>query len=209
MGTLAVSDVQDTDKALLDRVRAGDQRAFDVLIETHGPALLRFAMAQLQDPRDSEDVVQDVFMRMWSERERLGEARSARSYLMTAVRNRAIDKMRRLRLERRWIEPLSAPGEPHERDPLSMVPDPKAVGDPASLAELDAAIQHLVESLPERGRTAFRLCRDQGLSYAEAAEIMGVSAVTVRTHVVRALTTMRKALHPFLGLMLVLQRFVT
>jgi RNA polymerase sigma-70 factor, ECF subfamily len=203
-----VSNLQDLDQALLDRIRAGDQGAFELLVRTHSLALLRFARAQLQDESDAEDVVHDVFVRLWGDRERMGGDRSVRAYLLAAVRNRVIDKLRRYKLERRWTQPMPSGEEGREGNPVAAIPDPVLESDPASLAELDAAIRLAVADLPERGRTAFLLCREEGLSYAEAAEVMGVSTGTVKTHMVRALAALRTALQPFLTLIIALPQFL-
>ena len=200
--------MRDPEQALLDRIRAGDQHAFDELVRTHSHALLRFANAQLQNESDAQDVVHDVFVRIWSERERLGGDRSIRAYLLAAVRNRVIDKLRRFRLERRWMQSLPTDDEGEEQYPASAAIDPGTESDPASLAELDLAIRRAVAALPERGRTAFFLCRDQGLSYAEAARIMGVEPGTVKTHMVRALASLRTTLQPFLALLVTLPPFL-
>jgi RNA polymerase sigma-70 factor, ECF subfamily len=203
-----VTSTQDPDQALLDRIRGGDQHAFDSLVRAHSLALLRFARAQLQEESDAEDVVHDVFVRLWADRERLHVDRSVHAYLLAAVRNRVIDRLRRFRLERRWVQPMPVNGEGDDRGHPSAVHDPRAQSDPAALAELDAAIRRLVADLPERGRTAFLLCREQGLSYAEAAEVMGIGAGTVKTHMVRALAVLRSSLQPYLALLIALPPFL-
>jgi RNA polymerase sigma-70 factor (ECF subfamily) len=189
-----------SDQEAFERIRAGDRDAFEVLFRTHYSELHRFARAHLSDATEAEDAVQDVFLRIWRDRERLVTTAPPRTYLLAAVRNRVIDLLRRRVLQRRWIdrvdsENAASSGERSPRNP----PISQFESDPASVVELEAAIRRAVADLPERSRTAFLLCRQQELSYAEAAEIMGVSPSTVKTHMARSLASLRLALHPFLS----------
>jgi RNA polymerase sigma-70 factor, ECF subfamily len=185
----------DSDRGLWDRLRKGDQQAFECIFREHYPALIRFAKLQVRERSEAEDIVHDVFLRIWRDRERLGESSSPRAYLLRAVRNRAIDVLRHRKLVRRWFEPLE---QGSRGDAIANLRDGKAQGDAASLAELDAAIREAVADLPERCRTAFLLCRDQGLSYSDAARVMKVSPATVKTQMARALASLKEALARFL-----------
>lgn len=190
-----------SDQEAFERIRAGDRDAFEFLFRTHYSALHRFARAHLSDATEAEDAVQDVFLRIWRDRERLVTTAPPRSYLLAAVRNQVIDLLRRRALQRRWIDPVD-PAEATSSSELSSHDRPTShvESDPASLVELEAAIRRAIADLPERSRTAFLLCRQQELTYAEAATIMGVSPSTVKTQMARALASLRLALHPFLSL---------
>ena len=189
------------DQELFERLRAGSQEAFELLFRAHYPGLLRFACAQLRNRTDAEDAVHDVFLRIWRDRERLVDPGSVRAYLLAAMRNRVIDLLRRRTLQSRWMEPMTD-GEDGRIDDrpqgLSAYDPAGSESDAASLAELDAAIRDAVARLPERCRTVFILCREEQLSYAEAAEVMGVSVSTVKTQMARALASLRSALGPYL-----------
>ena len=181
----------------LERIRAGDERAFEALFQSYAPGLVRFAMSHLNAHEEAEDVVHDIFLRLWNEPTLLQGARSARTYLLTAVRNRVIDVLRRRKLERRWIDTENAwSGSDQAR--IAEIPDPTGSVDRSELSELDVAIRDAIAQLPERCRAVFLLCRDQGLSYAEAAEVLGVSPVTVKSQMGRALASLRASLAPFL-----------
>jgi RNA polymerase sigma-70 factor, ECF subfamily len=182
---------------------AADRTAFEALFRAHYEGLLRFVVAHLDDRGAAEDVVHDVFLRLWSDRDRLRSHDSPRSYLLAAVRNRIIDQHRRRALERRWIVALPTDAEAEsEAARVQETADRTEPSDPASVAQLEERIRRAVAELPERCRTAFLLCREQELSYAEAAEVMGVSPATVKTQMARALAAMRAALAPFLLVLL-------
>ncbi len=189
------------DQKAFERIRAGDRDAFELLFRAHYSELYRFARAHLSDATEAEDAVQDVFLRIWRDRERLATTAPPRSYLLAAVRNRVIDLLRRRALQRRWIDSMDSTDDVRsgERSPRE-TPAIHVAADPASVSELETAIRRAVAELPERSRTAFLLCRQQDLTYAEAAEIMGVSPATVKTQMARALASLRSALHPFLSL---------
>jgi RNA polymerase sigma-70 factor (ECF subfamily) len=191
-----VTTPQPSDQDLLEALREGDRRAFETIFRSFYPGLLRFAHAQLGERADAEEAVQEVFLRIWRDRKRLAVDRSLRSYLLACVRNQVIDRHRRLRTEGRCFG----------SDPSGSMSEKAAVpaSDSAAYAELDTAIRHAITALPERCRTAFLLCREQGLSYAEAAAVMEVSSATVKTQMARALTSLRSALDPFLALLVVL-----
>jgi RNA polymerase sigma-70 factor (ECF subfamily) len=187
------------DEKAFERIRAGDRAAFELVFRAHYPELYRFARAHLSDATEAEDAVQDVFLRIWRDRERLNTTAPPRSYLLAAVRNQVIDLLRRRALQRRWIDSLDATGAVRAGEPSPHdIPTAHAGTDPAGLSELETAIRRAIAELPERSRTAFLLCRQQQLTYAEAAEIMGVSPATVKTQMARALAVLRSALHPFL-----------
>jgi len=184
------SDASD-EKHLLERIRAGDPEAFVQVFQRYHDALLRFARAGLHGAAEAEDVVQDVFLRLWRDRSQLTVDRSLRAYLLAAVRNRIIDGVRRQAVVERSAELQVVAGGGGDQAPVWPA-------DPAELSELDAAIRACVAALPERCRTAFLLCRQQDLTYAEAAAVMGVTAATVKTQMARALAALRAAIEPFL-----------
>lgn len=189
---------------LIRRIRSDDRDAFQALFHVYYPAMHRFARALLGDADDADDAIQDVFLRLWRKRREIGEAGSIRSYLFTGVRNRALDVLRRRQTASQRFAASPEPDAPDALDPLSQrsideIPENHSDADPAALAELREAIRRAVDGLPERCRTAFLLCREQDMTYAEAAEVMGVAPATVKAQMGRALAAIRAALHPFLS----------
>jgi RNA polymerase sigma-70 factor (ECF subfamily) len=175
------------DPALLDRLRRGDEGAFDSIFRTWYPPLVRMAEAMLRRRAIAEEIVQDVMLEMWRRRERLAPDSSLRAYLFQATRNRALNHLRHLRVE--------------ERDAASMAA-PSSMGPPADAAlveeEIAMAIRNAMNSLPQRCREVFRLSRMHGLTYSEIAQTLGVTVKAVEAQMGRALRTMREALAPWL-----------
>src|SRR5690606_6883979 len=123
---------------------------------------------------------------------------SLRNYLLTAVRNRAIDLRRQEATQQQSVEMTRLASETTAGSTAR-----SAASDPAELAELRQAIVVGLDALPERCRTTFLLCREHDMTYAEAADVMGVSPATVKTQIARALASLRGVLEPFLVLIAV------
>lgn len=165
-----------------------EARAIENAFRQHYPALCRFAARHVRSHPDGEDLVQDVFLHLWEGRRRLRPIRNLRAYLYSAVRNRALDRLKHLRVEQRFGTVEFVP-VPTCRDPEEEV----------GYAELATATERAVAGLPERCREAFRLSRGEGRSYAETAEAMQVSVKTVETQIRRATHALRERLGPYLS----------
>ena len=164
------------------RVRAGDLDAFEALFRHLHPMLTRTARA-LADDAAADDAVQEAFARLWERRDRLDPSRSVRAYLARSVRNRLLNAHRDVATRRALLEhgaPAPAPPPP---------PDAQA-----HRADVAGRLQALLRGLPERQRAAIALTRFDGLTHAEAADVMGCSARTVNNHIVRGLRTLRERL---------------
>jgi RNA polymerase sigma-70 factor (ECF subfamily) len=171
----------------LESLRSGDSDALDRLMDGLWAPLVRFAGRILPDGSDPQDIVQDAFVRLWARRATLREDGSLRALLYTTVRNACLDEIRtnrrRQRLRSGGWGPSPAPG-PYE--------DTQG-------AELQRLAAAAVAKLPEKRREVFRLVREEGLSYREAAEVLVLSEQTVANHMSLALADLRTALRPFVS----------
>lgn len=170
------------------RARAGDRDAFELVFRHWYGRLADYAL-RLLDSRDAaEDAVQDVFVAVWEKRGRLPEADALAGYLFRAVRNRALNQLRHRRTAGRL---LSLHG------PEPVIPPEVETG--LEDQELDAAYRAALAELSPRGREVFLLSRDQGLTYPQIAESLGISVKTVETLMGRALGALRGKLRDMLG----------
>jgi RNA polymerase sigma-70 factor (family 1) len=176
--------------ALVRRIQVGDEAAFQtVFAEFHAP-LVRLAFEYVKRRETAHEVVQDVFLRLWERRERWEIRESLRTYLCASVRNTALNRMRRQRLERRWIDRVAGDFTASG----GLAPRAQPADATAELSEIDAALRAAVAKLPARCRETFVLSRQHGLSHDEIAAVMGVSAKTVQVQIGRALAALRVAL---------------
>jgi RNA polymerase sigma-70 factor (ECF subfamily) len=165
------------------RIRGGDEAAFEALFRALAPGLCVLVTRYVKSRTVAEEIVQDLFLEMWTRRTQLTVEQSLTSYLFAAARNRALNQIRRDRLASRW-----------QRD-VRQFPDPIDSSSPAESELLDALeLQDAIEQLPARCRLIFTLNRQQDMTYAEIAKSLGLSIKTVETQMGRALKALRERL---------------
>jgi RNA polymerase sigma-70 factor (ECF subfamily) len=166
---------------------------FRQLFLDHYAPLCRYALRGGLERAEAEEVVQDVYARLWLAPCALQMAASPAAYLHGAVRNALFNSRRKARTVRRLHENARADHRsPGVGNDLGHPPD--ALVERAALAR---AIQTAIDQLPDRGREALLLQRESGLSYAEIAVVMDISESTVKTHIARALAVLREKLAPW------------
>lgn len=166
------------------RVRAGDERAFESLFRALAPGLCALATRYVGSRSVAEELVQDLFLDVWTRRESLHIEQTISAYLYTAVRHRALNHVRRERGPAR-VRDTSFAMHPDD-------PDPRAPGASELLDALE--IQDAIDRLPARCRLVFTLHRQQDMSYGEIATSLGLSIKTVETQMGRALKSLRERL---------------
>jgi RNA polymerase sigma-70 factor (ECF subfamily) len=172
---------------LLARLRAGDESAFDVVFRTYYSSLVGLAESLLKSREQAEDLSQDVMLELWRRRESLVLTDSFRSYLLRAVRNRAFNELRRVKIAKRK-EPMVRGEEATPAIGLGRLEDD----------EVESAIATAIDALPEPVRETFVLSRQEGLKYAEIAARLGVSVKTVEARMGKALKELRDRLAPWM-----------
>ena len=147
------------ERSLLDRLRKGDTESFRIVFEENAPLFLAFARRLLRDADAAEDVVQNVFMRLWIGRERIDPERGLRNYLLVAVRNEIYCYLRMAFQARR------------ESQTPVREPEDSTLGQDSELSarELQQVVDQVVDHMPSRRREIFLLSRRQHLSNAEIA----------------------------------------
>ena len=179
----------DIERAWVARSRAGDVNAFEAIFQLYYEHLCAFAERFVRSPDAARDAVQDVFVRIWEQKQVCQGCDSLRAYLFTAVRNRSLKLLRHHGVVQRGLEQMTR----EQSSPGAGAP-PATPEDHVRAVELAAAVDRVIQQLPERSREAYLLHRQHGMSYAEIAAIMGVSIKTVENHIVRALRGLREGL---------------
>ncbi len=177
------------DRALAERLCAGDLAAFEAIFRRYFKPLCAFAYGVVRSPETAEELVQDTLFRIWEIRESLELHTSLKSYLYKATQNRALQHLAHARVARRFEERTRAEW-PHTVEPQAR----ESTDDRVHAEELATAVERVVAELPERCRQAFLLSREHHLSYTEIAQVMGISAKTVELQIGRALRTLRERL---------------
>jgi RNA polymerase sigma-70 factor (ECF subfamily) len=174
---------------LVERIRCGDEAAFDQAYRAWAPATYRLAYAILRSRSEAEEVVHDVFLSLWRRREELVVRGRLDLYLLVAVRNRARNVIRQLRLAGR-IKHAHA----DDPVPLAMSAALPAADDLLHARDLYRAIDRTVAHLPPRRRAAFLLRWKERLPYADIARVMGISVEAAQMHVARARDAIRQVI---------------
>ncbi len=173
------------DREWVAHIRAGDVQAFEAVFRAYKNDLGAFLRTFLRSPEAAEEVIQDLFLRIWEQRHEWEVTVPLNIYLFRAARNRAISYLRHERVEREFRERVGLMG-------VGGTPrSPSWADEAASVHELGEAIDRAVKELPERCREVFRLNRYHHLSYAEVANVLQISVKTVEVQMGRALSALR------------------
>jgi len=146
---------------IFKRLQNGDEKALNELFDLYYSALCLFANKYLQDMDLARSLVQQVFIDLWTKRERITVSTSVKSYLYTTVKNRCIDVLRKTKATSEISESVENLNQTPFRDLVEE-------------AELNDRINASINQLPEKCREIFLLCRFEGMKYSEIAEKLGI-----------------------------------
>ena len=168
-----------------ERIALGDQSAYKELFELFYHRLLRLAFIITKSRELSEEIVSDVFIGIWRKREKISSIENLPVYLYVAIKNTSLNYLSRL--TKATIMSL---------DDLDFEPEqPFADPEQALITrEMNNRIYRAIQSLPPRCRIIFKLVKEDGLTYREAAEVLHLSVGTIDNQLVLALKKLSHAL---------------
>jgi RNA polymerase sigma-70 factor (ECF subfamily) len=172
------------DSEIVRRIRQGDIKQFETLFRSSYVSLVKYAGTLIKDRDTAEEIVQDLFFRIWQDREKINIESSLNGYLFRAVHNRCLHHIEHLRVVERHANEMSLNATAESENPAEIL----------QYKELQAKIAGILERLPERCGKIFCMNRFEGLKYTEIAEKLSVSVKTVEANIGRALKEFRKAL---------------
>jgi RNA polymerase sigma-70 factor (ECF subfamily) len=170
-----------TDEDLTDLLKSNDHAAYEKIYQRYWLVLYRHARKMLQDEEEARDVVQDVFVTLWSKREELTLNTSLSAYLYVAVRNKILNLFKRSKIENNHMDSLKVFINKGENITDHLLRE-------KNLSEI---IEQEIALLPLRMRQVFELKRKSNLSYKEIAEEMTISDLTVKTQMNKAIKILR------------------
>ena len=171
--------------SLVQRLKNGEDAAYKELYEQHYAVLCHYAASFLQDDVLAESIVSDVIYALWQNHSSISVYSSIRAYLMTAVRNRCLNHLRRASCQ-----------------PLSQIYDQivDSNGNPLGRMldrELENTIMAAMSGLPSKTKSVFELSRFEHKSYEEISAIMNMSPNTVKYHISQALRMLNEKLKKY------------
>jgi RNA polymerase sigma-70 factor (ECF subfamily) len=179
------------DLNLFQAIRNNDRQAFEKVFRHSYRPLTAYAFRYVRDLPAAENIVQDVFLRLWQNRHELVITTSLEHYLFRAVRNHSLNHLDKAKVRSAY---LTIQGERSEalEDYKNFYPEP-------GLLE---TIEKAISALPEKRQEIFRLAREEGLKYREIASQLNLSVKTVEAQMSLALKQLREALKKYNHLML-------
>ena len=177
------------DNQLFQAVKEGDKKAFDTLFLRYYPMLCAYAK-QFVDLEDGKEIVQDVMVWFWENKEMQTFDTSLKNYLFKSVRNRCLTLTNRNEIKQRIQKKLQVHMEQLYEDPDFYI-----------VEELAGKIETAIMRLPESYREAFELNRFQNMTYNEIAFKLGVSPNTIDYKIQQALKILRHELKEYLPLL--------
>lgn len=176
-------------------VSMGDADAFRALYEYFHRDLYRFTIQVVKSSMLAEDVVHDVFLRVWEKREQLDATRSIKSYLFTICRNRILTLLERAATETRILDELVRHYhvDADENDKATDI----------FTVENEKLVRDAISKLPNQRRYIFEMAKLEGLTYDQIAEQLGISRGTVCDHIVKSNRFIRTYLQTHVTLQLI------
>lgn len=172
------------DTEIVRRIRQGDIRQFEALFRSSYVSLVKYAGTVIKDKDTAEEIVQDLFFRLWQQREKLAIESSLNGYLFRSVHNRCLHHIEHRKVVERHAHEMAL-------GPEQDIPDPSDI---LQYKELQARIAGILERLPERCGLIFCMNRFEGLKYSEIADKLSISVKTVEANIGKALKEFRKEL---------------
>lgn len=185
------------DKRLLEEFRKENLEAFELFFRTNQPQLVSFANRFLDDWETSRDIVQEIFLHLWENRDKLDITVSLRSYLYSAVKNQCVNTIKHKVVEQKYNSSVAAQFREME---INYYQSAEETFQKMSATELANKIEQSISTLPEQCRLTFELSRNKGMKSAEIAKKMDVSVRTVETQIYRALKVLKESLKEYLSI---------
>ena len=168
---------------LILRLKEGSEEAFNELFDFYGKKIFSFSQSYLRDSNEAEEIVQEVFLKLWKARNELVAGRSFDSYIFTIAKNAILNTIRKSKNEQLY---LSYAKMNQGRDVL--------LEEEIDFRELEKAYRLSIEKLSPKRKEIFILSREKNLTNTEIASELGISVKTVENQMTSALADIRRNL---------------
>lgn len=169
------------EKELLLLVATGNAKAFSQLFHQYSPKVYAYALKLVRSDTLAEEIVQEVFVKIWNLEAQLREIENLDAYLRVITRNHTLKLLRRMALEMKTSKMMAKDYEDSHNETEEYI----------IFKESAQLLTEAVEKLPPQQKLVYQLCHQEGLKYEEAAERLNLSKLTVKTHMQHALRFLR------------------
>lgn len=177
---------------LFKQIQKSDVKAFNTLYNQFFTPLCIFAGRYIADQHAIEDCVQDVFLKIWRDKENITISSSIRSYLITATRNNCLNIIEKEKSKNSY--------EQH----ILNAYDAYTVQDLLSVEEIEKILEESIKRLPEKHQIVFRMSRFENMTYKEIAEKQNISVKTVESYIHKSLVSLSILLKDYYPLVILL-----
>ncbi|MEO5999377.1 MAG: RNA polymerase sigma-70 factor [Chitinophagaceae bacterium] len=176
------------EESLLITLLANDSElAFKLLYEQYSNRIYKLSIRYLKSPPLAQEIVQDVFLKLWFERKNMKPDKPVEAWLLTVAKNKLINQFRKMTNE--WNTSI------HLNDERGA--DHSNAESKLMHAEFEQQLHTMIDRLPQMQKRVFHFAKDEGLSYSEIGSKLNISPLTVKTHMARALDKIRKSLKQY------------
>ncbi|HNR47611.1 MAG TPA: RNA polymerase sigma-70 factor [Bacteroidia bacterium] len=169
-----------------------DEKSFELYFKSNYQRFCSYAYTFLKDQDDAEDIVQQIFIAMWEKRDTLNIETSATAYMMRAIRNASLNRLKHAEVKQSYVNEKG--NEQLSGNQVTSV----------VVNELQAQIAKAIDALPQQCRIIFSMSRFEELTYSEIATKLNLSVKTVENQMGKALRLMRERLKDYLLLIIIL-----
>jgi RNA polymerase sigma-70 factor (ECF subfamily) len=170
------------DFVFVEKLKNGDNNAYTLLMNDYYKNLCRYANLFTKDPSKSEDIVQNIFVKIWIYRKKIDPNISIKKYLYKSVYNEFIDQYRKnkpvISLEEKYLKVIDTIIDDNSLD----------------IEKLMMNVNREIDKLPEKCKRVFILNKKEGLTHDEIAEYLQISTKTVESHITRAFKILNQKL---------------
>ncbi len=166
---------------LISMLIEDSEYAFQLLYDRHRKRIYQTALRYLKSPILAQEVVQDIFLKLWFNRKNLKADQPIEAWLYTLAKNNLINRLKKIANEWQAIKALTAVAEVSVNNAGSRLEE----------GQYNQFLQKAIAALPDQQRKVFVLARQQQMTYIEIGEELGISPLTVKTHMARALESIK------------------
>ena len=186
-------------KDIIRLLKGKDISSFEALFRFYYPRMRRYAIHFIQDEEEANDLIQDVFMQLWSKREELKEEKNIIAFMFTLLKNKCLNSLKKKVVENKYIQ-KQAHLSSEKLYELSITQNTEF----KSLeSQLNIEIESLITQMPEKCGMVFRLKWIEGKKIKEIAALLDISTTMVDKHLAKGMGIARKRIHPDLFLLFV------
>lgn len=175
---------------LIEGLKNGDQKVFNNIFEAYYAPLCRYCARIVYDPLIAEEIVQDLFCKIWVKREEIEINSSLKAYLYKAALNHAINYLEHIKTEEKYRQFIGFNVNESLDYPLDILNE----------EDVKRVLSLALHQMPEKRRMIFEMSRNEDMRYQEIADKLNISVKTVESQMARALEYLRKIFSDVLGI---------